>query len=162
MIEGIFPNEKNAVLEIGVGTGAITKFLQTRLKNKNSYIGIELNEKFVELFRRRFPELTIIQGDACRITEIIQKERIQTIRYIISSLPFASLPERTCKKIISEIDKLMVNGCLFRTFQYAHCYYLSSAIEFRRYMNLKYGKAEKSRLILKNVPPAYTLTWRTF
>lgn len=162
MIEDIFPNEKSVVLEIGVGTGAITKFLEARLKNKNSYIGIEVNEKFVELLRRRFPELIIIHGDACCATEIVKKAGVEKVRYIISSLPFTSLPNKTCKRILSEIDKFMVEGCLFRTFQYAHCYYLSPAVEFRRYMNLRYGKAKKSRLVLKNVPPAYTLTWQTF
>ena len=44
MIEGIQPDEENVVLELGVGTGAITKFLQDRIPNNKSYLGIELDK----------------------------------------------------------------------------------------------------------------------
>ncbi|CAN5376380.1 hypothetical protein BH20ACI1_BH20ACI1_21770 [soil metagenome] len=55
----------------------------------------------------------------------------------------------------------MEKGCVFRTFQYAHGYYFPSAIKLREYMDGNYGKAKKSQIIMKNVPPAYTLTWQT-
>jgi hypothetical protein len=28
-------------------------------------------------------------------------------------------------------------------------------------MRDRYGKAQRSRIVMKNVPPAYTLTWRS-
>ncbi len=159
MVEGIFPDEENVVLEIGVGTGAITKFLEKRLSSPKSYVGIELNEKFVKILHKKFPKLLIVQGDARHTTEVLKKVGIEKVRYIISGLPFASLPKFVRREILGEIDKLMTKECLFRTFQYAHCYYLASAVEFRRYMNLRYGRCEKSRIVLKNIPPAFTLTW---
>ena len=55
----------------------------------------------------------------------------------------------------------MQEGCTFRTFQYAHGYYMPSAIKLREFMRRRYGKSKKSELIVKNVPPAYTLTWKT-
>ncbi|MBA2493696.1 MAG: hypothetical protein H0V31_03245 [Acidobacteria bacterium] len=55
----------------------------------------------------------------------------------------------------------MEQGCVFRTFQYAHGYYFPSAIKLREYMDKNYGKAKKSQIVMKNVPPAYTLTWKT-
>jgi hypothetical protein len=55
----------------------------------------------------------------------------------------------------------MEQGCVFRTFQYAHGYYFPSAIKLREHMRDRYGKAKKSQLVVKNVPPAYTLTWKT-
>ncbi len=42
MVSGIKPAENNVVLELGVGTGAITKFLQDVVPNNASYLGIEL------------------------------------------------------------------------------------------------------------------------
>ncbi|GIU82009.1 MAG: methyltransferase domain-containing protein [Acidobacteria bacterium] len=161
MIKGIFPSEKNAVLEIGVGTGAITRFLAPKLPNNRSYLGIEIDREFVKVLHKRFPHLLIVQGDARRASEIARKVRIEDITYIISSLPFASLPREVRREILGEIDKFMQRGCIFRTFQYAHCYYLSSAVEFRKFMDSRYGKAKRSKLILKNLPPAYILTWQT-
>ena len=46
-------------------------------------------------------------------------------------------------------------------FQYAHGYYFPSAIKLREFMRHRYGKSRRSRLVVKNVPPAYTLTWST-
>jgi phosphatidylethanolamine/phosphatidyl-N-methylethanolamine N-methyltransferase len=43
MVAGIRPNEDNVLLELGVGTGAITKFLQEIVPDENSYLGIELD-----------------------------------------------------------------------------------------------------------------------
>ena len=41
MLEGITPDENNVVLELGVGTGAITKFLHEIVPDEKSYLGIE-------------------------------------------------------------------------------------------------------------------------
>jgi phospholipid N-methyltransferase len=43
MIEGIEPSPENIVIELGVGTGAITKFVQDIVPDDRSYIGIELD-----------------------------------------------------------------------------------------------------------------------
>ena len=161
MVRDIFPDENNAVLEIGVGTGAITKFLLPKLPNTRSYIGIEIDEGFVKILRKRFTNLLIVQGNASKASKIVQRARIKKVGYIISSLPFASLPKEGCEEILIEIDKFMQRGCVFRTFQYAHCYYFPSAVEFRKYMNSRYGRAKRSSLIVKNIPPAYILTWKT-
>jgi len=60
MLAGIRPNEKKIVLELGVGTGAITKFLQEIVPNNESYLGIELDKTLVKSLKRSFPELKIV------------------------------------------------------------------------------------------------------
>ncbi|HEY0428797.1 MAG TPA: rRNA adenine N-6-methyltransferase family protein [Pyrinomonadaceae bacterium] len=161
MIEGIRPDENNVVLELGVGTGAITKFLQEVVLDEKSYLGIELDGNLVKSLRTKFPALKIIRGNACELEKIHQKSSLGKVGYIICCLPFVSLPNEVGEKILSEIDKFMQQGCVFRTFQYAHGYYMPSAIKLREFMRNRYGKAKRSPLIVKNVPPAYTLTWKT-
>lgn len=162
MIAGIKPGKENAVLELGVGTGAITKFLQEIVPDDRSYLGIELDRDLVRLLKRNFPEMTIVRGNAVDISSIHQRSGIGKIGYIICCLPFVSLPNEVGEKILLEVDKFMQQGnCTFRTFQYAHGYYFPSAIKLREFMRQRYGKARKSQLIVKNVPPAYTLTWST-
>jgi hypothetical protein len=55
----------------------------------------------------------------------------------------------------------MEKGCLFRTFQYVHGYHLPPAQKFRKRMEERYGKTLRSQVVIKNIPPAYTLTWST-
>ena len=53
MVAGIKPDENNVVLELGVGTGAITKFLQEIVPDENSYLGIELDRDLVRIAQEK-------------------------------------------------------------------------------------------------------------
>ena len=161
MCAGIRPGENNVVLELGVGTGAITKVLQEVVPSRTSYLGIELDRNLVKSLKNNFPNLKIVRGNACDAASIYQKTGFGKVGYIICCLPFVSLPNEIGELILTEIDKFMEHGCVFRTFQYAHGYYFPSAIKLREHMRNRYGKAKKSPLVVKNVPPAYTLTWTT-
>jgi phospholipid N-methyltransferase len=161
MLKGIEPREDNIILELGVGTGAITKYLQDILPDEKSYLGIELDRSMVRTLRKNYPDLKIVCGNATDTFSIHQKSGLGKVGYIICCLPFVSLPNEVGERILLEIDKFMQRGCTLRTFQYAHGYYFPSAIKLREFMRDRYGKAQRSRLIVKNVPPAYTLTWKT-
>jgi phosphatidylethanolamine/phosphatidyl-N-methylethanolamine N-methyltransferase len=161
MIRGICPTEENIVLELGVGTGAITKFLQAVVPNRESYLGVELDRTLVKSLKINYPQMRFVCGNACDTFALHQKSKLGKVGFIISCLPFVSIPNETGEEILREIDKFMERGCVFRTFQYAHGFYFPSAIKLREHMRNRYGKAQKSRLVMKNVPPAYTLTWKT-
>lgn len=161
MVQDLLPNREDIVLELGVGTGAITKFLQYIVPDEKSYLGIELDKKLVKSLKVKFPDLQIVCGNACELEKIHLKSNLGKVGYIISCLPFVSIPNEIGEVILDEIDVFMQKGCVFRTFQYAHGYYMPSAIKLREIMRDRYGKALKSQLVMKNVPPAYTLTWRT-
>jgi phosphatidylethanolamine/phosphatidyl-N-methylethanolamine N-methyltransferase len=161
MIEGLAPDEDNIVLELGVGTGAITKFLQDVLPNEKSYLGVELDQHLIKSLRKNYSDLKFVGGNAVEATLIHQKSGLGKVGAIICCLPFVSLPNEVGEKILTEVDKFMQKGCTFRTFQYAHGYYFPSAIKLREFMRNRYGKSKRSPLIVKNVPPAYTLTWST-
>ena len=161
MIEGITPRRDNAVLELGVGTGAITKFLQEIVPDDESYLGIELDRDLMSSLRRNYRDMRIVQGSACDMAEIHAGSGIGKIGYIICCLPFVSLPKDVGERIFLEIEKFMQQGCTLRTFQYAHGYYFPSAIKLREFMRNRYGRSKRSKLVVKNVPPAYTLTWQS-
>ena len=161
MLDGIAPNEDNIVLELGVGTGAITKHLRRILPNEDSYLGIELDKDLVKHLRRKYPGLNITCGNALEAGEVHKKSGLGKVGAIICCLPFVTMPNEIGENILDEISVFMDKGCLFRTFQYAHGYYMPSAIKLREFMRKRYGKSTRSQMVVKNVPPAYTLTWET-
>lgn len=161
MLDGIEPSEDSVILELGVGTGALTKFISEIVPNDRCYLGIELDPNLAGRLEREFPNLKIVCGDACSATTIHSESGLGKVGYVISSLPFVSLPSKVNEQIFLEVEKLMETGCMFRTFQYAHGYYLPAALRLREFMRDRYGFSERSKLVVKNVPPAYTLTWRT-
>jgi phospholipid N-methyltransferase len=161
MLEGIEPNDENIVLELGVGTGAITKYLTEVIPDRNSYLGIELDGDLVRTLNRRFPELNIVCGNASDAYSIHARSGLGKVRFVVCCLPFVSLPKEVADSVLAEIEKFMDEGCVFRIIQNAHGYYLPPARKLREYLKDRYGRSQRSPLVMKNLPPAYTLTWST-
>ncbi len=161
MLEGIIPSKDSVLVELGPGTGSFTKFINAELKYPDSYLGIEIDGSLVSRLHTKFPHLKFVKANACGAFEVHRKLGLGKVEYIISGLPFVSLSIDETTRVLDEIDKFMSNGCLFRTFQYAHGYFLPPAVKFRDILNVRYGTCTKSPLIVKNVPPAFTFTWDT-
>jgi phospholipid N-methyltransferase len=62
-------------------------------------------------------------------------------------------------RILDGIAKSLRAGGTFTTFQYVHAYGLPAAISFRRKMNAKMRTSPSRSLVIRNVPPAWVLTW---
>ncbi|MGD9629500.1 MAG: class I SAM-dependent methyltransferase [Pyrinomonadaceae bacterium] len=161
MVSGLEPDKDNIILELGVGTGAITKFIEPILPDGDSYLGLELDPKLHTSLRLAYPNLRIIEGNACDAYKIHKETGLGKVKYLVCCLPFVSLPRHVAEQIYGQIDLFMNDGCTLRLFQYAHGYYLPPALKLRERMRNLYGKSNRSRIVLKNVPPAYTLTWST-
>jgi len=161
MLQGVRPDADNIVLELGVGTGAITKYLEQIIPDRNSYLGIELDSELVENLQAGHPNLNVLCANAMDAYEIHRKSGLGKVRYLVCCLPFVSLPKEVTERVLSEVEKFMQEGCELRMFQYAHGYYLPPAIKIREFLRDRYGKSKRSQLILKNMPPAFTLTWST-
>ena len=161
MLDGIIPNDDNIVLELGVGTGALTKHLKELIPSRDSYLGIELDADLVRSLSRKYPEMNIVCGNAAEAYRIHAESGLGKVRYLACCLPFVSLPKEVSEEILVEITKFMDEGCELRIFQYAFGYHLPPARKLRGYLRDRYGKSRRSPLVLKNFPPAYTLTWST-
>ena len=161
MIKGVEPSESAMILELGVGTGAVTDVISEILPSPDSYLGIEIDKRLASLVQKKYPDLNILNADATSCTEVHEKSDLGAVKYVLSGIPFVSLPKDICGQIFKEIDGFMAKGCMFRTFQYVHGFYTPPAKRLREYMTERYGPMEKSRIVFKNVPPAVTLTWKT-
>ena len=161
MLDGLLPDKDNIIIELGVGTGAITKYVQEILPDNESYLGIEIDAALVSSLKVRYPEINVVQGNACELSSIHAASGLGKASYILCCLPFVTLPEDVAAQVLAEIEKYMAKGCMFRVFQYAHGYYTPAALRLRKFMRDRYGYSKRSKLVAKNVPPAYTLTWST-
>jgi len=151
-------DQGQAVLELGPGTGAFTSYLCPLLPEPGAYLGIEREPRFVRLLQEHFPDLKFVTGPAERLQGIGDRIGLP-LGAIISSIPFVGVRNTVHDSIIEDITNLMGPGCVFRTFQYLHTYLLPSSVRFRKKMSEKLGCHQRSRLILRNLPPVYVLTW---
>lgn len=159
MVDGLDACAPGAVLEFGPGTGAFTAAIRDSLPKHCSYLGIEVEERFVDVLKSRFPDLRFEHGSAADVREICAKHELGPVRAIVSGLPFASLPLPVQDGIVRGILDVLSPGASFRTFQYVHAYRLPKAVRFRKQMSELFGTVRRSRAVFRNLPPAYSLTW---
>ncbi len=159
MSRDLYLGPEESVIELGPGTGALTRGIIQELDNKDHYLGIELDPNLVELFQERYPGLRIVQGSAEETTKHVEEIGIQKVGAVLSGLPFASLPHKAQRGIIAQLEVLIGNGATFRTFQYVPAWFLPSAITFRRNMSRRFGPPRVTGPVVRNVPPALVLTW---
>lgn len=158
MIDGV-DLSRGAVVEFGPGTGALTEALHQHMPDRSHYLGIEFNARFVALLKRRFPDLAFHHGSAEDFDHIVHEHGLPEISTIISGVPFASLPDEIEDGIIAALERGMPAGTHFRIFQYAHSFYLPRSYRFREKMAAHFGAHTVDRVVVRNIPPAFVISW---
>jgi phospholipid N-methyltransferase len=136
--------DEGYVVELGAGTGAVTRALLEAGVPAERLIVIERSEKLVDYLRHTFPGLHVLCGDAAQLTDLLQNDA--SVRAVVSSLPLFSLPESTVRAIMGQVGTALDRGGCFIQYTYA----LTRALphvpgSFRRVT---------SKRILSNLPPA--------
>ena len=149
MIEPIDFVKCENIVEFGPGTGVFTEKILEKRNSKTKVLIIENNEKFYEQLKNRFhnmENLYIIHGSAENVIDYMKEFNMQKADYIVSGLPFASLPSEISQKILlSAKNALSEKGSLI-TFQYT---LLKKKIFLQHFKNISITRE------YKNIPPAY-------
>ncbi len=133
------------IVELGPGTGAITKEILRKMRPDAKLTALEICEEFcTELNKWNDKRLTIIHADAQHLSKHVSKAD-----YIISGLPLVGLPENTHVKILKEIKKVMKNAYI--QFHYSHL--------GEPYLK-KHFKHITRKIAVKNIPPAIVYIMR--
>lgn len=162
MVRDLHLEAGDLVLEYGPGTGPMTRALhQLDLPGRGvSYLGIELDEQFHHALSHCFPDMDFHHGNVEDIAAILAERGAGQAKYIISGLPFAVLPESIQLGIVDGVDDVLSVGGEFRTFQYVHAYNMKASKRWRAMMQERFGQHSRSTPVLRNVPPAYVLTFK--
>ena len=141
----------HCIVEYGAGTGVFTQDVAARKKQDTAYIVIEQNDRFYEILRKQFhgmPGLVLVHGDAGNVCGFLREQGFQHADYIISGLPFTSLPRQVSHRILSQTQKAIGTEGVFTTFQYTL---------LRKTFLENYFKIQKIVRVWRNLPPAYVL-----
>ena len=152
MARCVDPNSTGPVIELGPGTGPVTEALVQRGIDPKRLILVEFDPDFCRLLRTRYPEATVVQGDAYRLRRLLGTIVREPAAAVVSGLPLMTKPPRTRLRLISDAMALLKPGAPFVQFTYA----MSSPIP----KDLGAIKGEPSELIWLNIPPARVWTYR--
>jgi phosphatidylethanolamine/phosphatidyl-N-methylethanolamine N-methyltransferase len=154
MARAIDPNGQGLVVELGPGTGPVTKALLERGVRPASLVLVEYEAGFCRLLAQRFPDVRVMQGDAYRLSNTLAELRGEPIRAVVSSLPLLNQPPERRRELLKQAFALMGPNGVFVQFTYG---VVSPAPRRIGALTLS---AEATAPIWFNLPPARVWTYR--
>jgi phosphatidylethanolamine/phosphatidyl-N-methylethanolamine N-methyltransferase len=117
MARYVDPLVKGPVIELGPGTGAVTEALVEQGIEPSRLVLVEFNPDFCRLLRSRYPEATVMQGDAYGLRRLL--ENFEPAAAMVSGLPLMTKPTKMRNRLIAEAFNLMAPNAPFIQFTYA-------------------------------------------
>ena len=138
------------VIELGGGTGAITQGLLERGIPASNLVVVELETNLHTYLSGRYPDVTVVQGDATRLGEIVARLPIDRVSTVISGLPMVRMPIAFKRAIVDQSFSVMPKGHFMLQYTYSPL----APVPVKD-LNLE---AELARYVIRNFPPA--AVWR--
>jgi phosphatidylethanolamine/phosphatidyl-N-methylethanolamine N-methyltransferase len=88
----IDPKSGLPVLEVGPGTGVITKAILKRGIKPSDLYTVEYSHDFVTHLRRNYPDINVIEGDGFNLDKTLGDMRDATFDCVVSGVPLLNFP----------------------------------------------------------------------
>ncbi|MFZ0422575.1 MAG: methyltransferase [Xanthobacteraceae bacterium] len=152
MARYVDPDSTGPVVELGPGTGPVTEALVAAGVDPARLVLVEFNPTFCRLLRARYPEATLVQGDAYSMRRLLETLLLQPAAAVVSGLPLVTKPIKMRLRLLRDAFDLMLPGAPFVQFTYS----VASPVPKRA------GgfTAEASERIWMNIPPARVWVYR--
>jgi len=154
MAQAVDPRQPGLVIELGPGTGPVTKALIERGVPPDRLVLVEYDGAFCRLLAQRFPGVRLIQGDAYRLSETLAQLSGQPIKAIVSSLPLLNQPSPRRSELLADAFSMMDPRGVFVQFTYGVVSPMPRKISGLRV------SAEAGAPVWLNLPPARVWIYR--
>jgi phosphatidylethanolamine/phosphatidyl-N-methylethanolamine N-methyltransferase len=152
MARYVDPESAGPVVELGPGTGPVTEALVEAGVAPSRLVLVEFNSAFCRILHSRFPEATLVQGDAYSLRRLLASLLLQPAAAVVSGLPLVTKPIRDRVRLIRDAFDLMLPGGPFVQFTYS----MAAPLPKR----LGGFSVEASKRIWMNLPPARIWVYR--
>ena len=134
-------------VEYGPGVGTITRPILDRLKPDAKLVAIDTNPDFCDYLRHEFndPRLIVVNRSATDLAAILDEYGCGGADYVISGLPFSTLPPGVGPAIVTATKRSLKAGGIFLVYQFS-----PKVVDFLR---LEFDNIDR-RFEALNVPPA--------
>lgn len=149
MIKHVDFDNAKVIVELGAGDGVITEHILAAMKPDTKLLSFEVNELFcIKLRKIDDPRLIVVEDTAENVEKYLKEIGATEIDYVVSAIPFVSLPDELGYSIISKCKNLLKNGGLFIQVHY-------SLLAKKLYTNI-FGNVNINFVAI-NIPPAFVL-----
>jgi len=141
------------VVELGGGTGSITRALLTRVADPADLVVIEREPMLCTRLITRFPGIRVICGNARDLRKLLTEAGIGPVRAVVSSLPLLSLSHSTRRQVLEEAFTVLAREGVFVQFTYGVLSPVGSSHARKAGII-----GRRTGWVLRNLPPA--TIWR--
>lgn len=143
------------VIELGAGTGEVTKALLAAGIPADRLALVERDPELASFLRRHFAGPRIVEGDAARLPKILSQQGIGSVSAVVSSLPLLSLPADVVRGIVEGVFDALPRGGALVQFTYGPAQPVPRSLS----QALRLVGTRGPR-IWRNMPPAVVWTFR--
>jgi phosphatidylethanolamine/phosphatidyl-N-methylethanolamine N-methyltransferase len=154
MARAVGASGEGLVVELGPGTGPVTRALIEQGVPPEQLVLVEYEATFCRLLSQRFPGVNVRQGDAYALRRTLADLTNRPIRAIVSSLPLLNQPPMRRTALIEDAFALMAPGGVFVQFTYGVASPIPRPASAGRF------SAHATAPIWLNLPPARVWTYR--
>lgn len=154
VVAGCRLHNASTVVELGPGTGAITRFILDGLARDTLFFALELNQGHVHRLRHRFPQLEVYHDSAERIRHYLDRHGRQKADCIISTLPWGNMGRAAQARILGSVRSSLKSGGVFSFISYIHAGWYPTYRTFRKQLQEHFRDCRISPVVWMNVPPA--------
>jgi phospholipid N-methyltransferase len=121
MLAGVDWQAARVVVELGPGTGGVTRALLARMAPDAWLLAFETNPDFVDYLRRSIPDprLIVIARSAETLDLELAAHGFARCDVAVSSLPFSIMPPRVRLRILAAIARALAPGAPLLGYQYS-------------------------------------------
>ena len=148
-------SNKKCVVELGPGTGVFTREIIKNIPETSEYFSLEINEEFVKETKLNNPKATVYHASAKDIKKYLAKHNQDKCDCIISGLPWGALAENIQMDLLDEVYDSLEEGGEFLTIALLQGLIFPPGIKFKKAINKKFRKVQKSKIVWSNLPPGF-------
>jgi len=120
MVKNIDFNKSKIIVEIGAGTGAITKTILKNMSPDSKLFCFEINKNFFNTLNQlKDNRLITINDSAEELNTYLEKYDVIKVDYIVSSIPLTTLNKSTVEYILESVVQVINSYGVFIQLQYS-------------------------------------------
>jgi phospholipid N-methyltransferase len=121
LLEPINWGRARVIVEYGPGVGGITREVLRQMRADATLVAIEMNPEFVRHLNETIsdPRLHVVAGSAAQVDLILRRFALTRADYIISGIPFSTIPAATRELILRKTVAVLEPGGAFLLYQFS-------------------------------------------
>lgn len=138
-------SKPQVLVELGAGTGPVTKVIAEKMHPESTLIAVEIDEDFARICKEQAPKAEVLTCDVAELSKHLEERGIEHVDLFMSGLPTPSMPKVVNDAVLSCAEPFCKVGTVFTQLTVMPWVY--------RPMYRKLFEEVEFDLVVANIPP---------